>query len=70
MTARVVNGRLEFNESVELPEGTLLDVTLSEDEDNIPTVLERYRSVVGIIDCLPEDFAEQHDHYIHGTPKR
>ena len=24
----------------------------------------------GTITDLPEDFADQHDHYIHGTPKR
>jgi len=25
---------------------------------------------VGSIDGLPEDFAAEHDHYLHGTPKR
>jgi hypothetical protein len=26
--------------------------------------------VAGTVDGLPPDMAEQHDHYIHGTPKR
>ena len=26
--------------------------------------------LAGIARDLPEDFAAQHDHYIHGTPKR
>ena len=28
------------------------------------------REFVGVFDDLPEDFAAEHDHYIHGTPKR
>jgi hypothetical protein len=24
----------------------------------------------GVLPDMPADFAEQHDHYIHGTPKR
>ena len=31
---------------------------------------ERYAQFIGIFDDLPEDFAEQHDHYIHGTPRK
>jgi hypothetical protein len=26
--------------------------------------------VAGTVEGLPPDMAEQHDHYIHGTPKR
>ena len=26
--------------------------------------------VAGTVEGLPSDMAEQHDHYIHGTPKR
>jgi hypothetical protein len=26
--------------------------------------------LAGTVDDLPPDMAEQHDHYIHGTPKR
>ena len=24
----------------------------------------------GVLTDMPSDFAQQHDHYIHGTPKR
>lgn len=34
------------------------------------TLYERYKSVIGKAEGLPSNFAEQHDHYIHGTPKR
>jgi len=36
----------------------------------LPTLYERLKSVAGIISGLPADWASQHDHYIHGTPKR
>jgi len=35
-----------------------------------PTLLDRLRPVVGSVKGLPKDFAAQHDHYIHGAPKR
>lgn len=30
----------------------------------------RYAGLIGLLNGLPADFAAQHDHYIHGTPKR
>jgi hypothetical protein len=35
-----------------------------------PTLLERYRHIVGIVEDLPPDLSENHDHYLYGTPKR
>jgi predicted DNA-binding antitoxin AbrB/MazE fold protein len=35
-----------------------------------PTLNERLKSVIGKAKGLPRDFASQHDHYVHGTPKR
>ena len=34
------------------------------------SLYDRYAGFIGLIDDLPADFAAQHDHYIHGTPKR
>lgn len=34
------------------------------------TLLETLAPVIGKAKWLPADFAEQHDHYIHGAPKR
>ena len=31
---------------------------------------EALASLVGSVDGLPEDLALNHDHYLHGTPKR
>jgi hypothetical protein len=34
------------------------------------SIADRWRDIIGILDGLPPDFAKNHDHYIHGTPKR
>jgi hypothetical protein len=31
---------------------------------------ERYAAIIGIVPDLPADLSEQHDHYIHGAPRR
>jgi hypothetical protein len=35
-----------------------------------PTWGEVFESLVGSVEGLPEDMSDQHDHYIHGSPKR
>jgi hypothetical protein len=35
-----------------------------------PTLAERLLKHAGAVQGLPPDMAEQHDHYIHGTPRR
>lgn len=69
------NGMVVFDESVSVPEGTEVDVSVraasvEETADEPPTLYERYKSFIGIADGLPSDMAEQHDHYLYGTPKR
>lgn len=34
------------------------------------TLWDAFRPFVGIVDGMPPDLAENHDHYIHGAPKR
>ena len=34
------------------------------------TLYERLKDVAGIVKGMPSDFARNHDHYIHGTPRR
>lgn len=35
-----------------------------------PTLFDQFKDVIGIAPDLPEDMAEHHDHYIHGTQKK
>jgi len=65
----VENGVVVLDDPVELPEGAVVQVDLAE-EEAIPTLAERLKDVIGIVDGLPEDMAEQHDHYLYGTPKK
>ncbi len=56
-----------------MPDGTRVEVTVKEEakpaEGGKPTLLSLLK-VAGATKDLPVDFAAQHDHYIHGTPKR
>ena len=69
------NGHIILDESVDLPDGTKVRVEVLPDEteknaQSIPTLLERMKPFVGILDGLPEDAALNHDHYLYGTPKK
>ena len=71
----VKNGMVVLDDDIQLPDGTQVNVepvetTTSPVEAEIPTLYERLKDIVGIATDLPEDFAAQHDHYIHGARKR
>jgi len=51
-----------------VPDGTAVLVILQLEDP--PTLAVLYPSFVGITDSVPEDMAENHDHYLHGTPKK
>ncbi len=74
----VQKGAIVLENGQQIPDGTRVEVivpdnaiiqrTLPETESG-PTLagLVKY---AGCLPNLPADFAEQHDHYIHGTPRR
>lgn len=65
----VSNGVIVLDQSEALPEGTRVRIIVESAEP--PTTLgQRLLKLAGIAEGLPSDMAEQHDHYIHGTPKR
>lgn len=64
----VRNGVVVFDEPVTLPEGTVVEVAVRPAPEQA-THFERFKEIIGAAVGLPEDFAENHDHYIHGTPK-
>ena len=63
------NGTIVLDEPLPLPDGTRVEVEVKPADGKQPTLafLLKY---AGCMSDLPPDFAEQHDHYIHGTPKR
>jgi hypothetical protein len=65
---RVKNGAIILDPPANLPEGAEAAVII---ENALPpTLQERLKDVVGILDDLPPDLAKNHDHYIHGSPKQ
>jgi len=65
----IENGAVVLDEPAPLAEGARVRVEPEEPEREL-TLAERLKDVVGILKGLPPDLAAQHDHYIHGTPKR
>ncbi len=67
----VINGQIVLDGGATLPDGMRVVVNPAEqkDEDAQPTLLGLLE-LAGIAKDLPADFAAQHDHYLHGKPKR
>lgn len=73
-TGRVENGVVVFD-GPKPPEGIIVRVeeaaTGGEPRSvGGPSWGEVFRDLIGAAEGLPQDMAENHDHYIHGTPKR
>jgi hypothetical protein len=70
----VRNGVVVFEgELPPFPEGTKVRVepfSAEGQESSTPTLAERLGPVIGSARGLPSDLAAQHDHYLHGLPKR
>ncbi|MBI2950208.1 MAG: hypothetical protein HYY23_21455 [Verrucomicrobia bacterium] len=69
-TGKVIKGAIVLPPHVKLPEGLQLEVNIPELPAQEPAIHERLMKFAGIIQNLPRDFARNHDHYIHGAPKR
>ena len=65
----VEHGVVVLEPGIELPDGIEVRV-----EPITPprrkTLAEQLGDLVGSVPELPSDMAEQHDHYLHGAPKR
>jgi hypothetical protein len=65
----VQKGIVIFEGSQRPPDGTAVRI------EEIPAAQaknwgEVFKDLIGSVEGLPEDMAENHDHYIHGTPKK
>ena len=72
-TATVENDCIKLPPGFHLPDGTRVavePVTEGADQAELPTLFEVFEDFIGKAEGLPEDFAAEHNHYIHGTPKR
>jgi hypothetical protein len=70
----VENGVIVVDDPVALPEGAPVRFALAVDAedraDDRETFADRFAEVMGQAKSLPEDAAENHDHYLYGLPKK
>ena len=64
----IKNGQVVAEEMISLPEGTRVRIE-PVTKAVPPTHAEIFRDFIGILDDLPADLAEHHDHYAHGKPR-
>jgi len=63
----VKNGVVVLDPPGQLAEGTRVQVVV---QASVKPTLAGLLKYAGALQDMPADFAKQHDHYIHGTPKR
>ena len=69
-TGIVEDGKVVLPPEAKIPSGTRVRIEpIVDDTENGLTFAERFKDFIGIIDG-PSDLARNHDHYIHGTPKK
>jgi hypothetical protein len=69
-SGHVKKGVVVFDGPARPPEGAAVRVEEAPATGQGPTWGEVFKGLIGSVDGLPEDMAENHDHYIHGTPKK
>ncbi len=69
LEGHIENGQIVLDAPAELPEGAKVRVEILPVTEELPTLLDRLRGVVGKAQHLPPDASAQHDHYLYGTPK-
>jgi hypothetical protein len=67
----VKDGVIVLEPGAKLAEGTEVRVDpVEEVDDDVKSLREMLLKYSGIIKGGPRDFARNHDHYLHGTPKK
>ena len=69
-TGTIIGGVVQLPPEVSLPDGTLVRIEPVAPADDRRSLVEKMKAIARSLPDLPEDWAAQHDHYIHGTPKR
>jgi hypothetical protein len=69
ITTTIEDGKVVLPPGVNWPDGTVVRIEQVE-KDEPKSLRELLKDFEGIADDLPSDMAENHDHYIHGHPKK
>ena len=71
LTGTIQNGVVVFDRGLSLPEeGARVEVVVQNAATKTPKLRDRLAKLAGTVDDLPSDMARNHDHYIHGSPKK
>jgi hypothetical protein len=76
IAGHVENGQIVLDGPLAWPDGTKvavsaeLDCNTTGSGEAFPSLYERLKTVAGKAKGLPADLAINHDHYLHGQPKR
>ena len=68
LEGRVENGAIVLDPPTALPDGTRVRVEIIPRAES--TLFDDLGHLAGKAKHLPPDAAEQHDHYLYGTPKK
>lgn len=72
--ATVEKGTIKLPPGVHLPDGTQVTIEPTQpypaESAKRKTFAERYAKYIGCVNTGLGDLADNHDHYLHGTPKR
>jgi len=66
----VENGVIVLDERVALPDGTAVRIEPVPSDADLDRLRQGLLSLSGIAKGMPSDMARNHDHYLHGTPKK
>ncbi len=64
------SGTIVLPPEAKLPAGTQVHVVPVDEHQDTQPIGQKLAKLAGVIKDWPSDFAENHDHYIHGTTKR
>jgi hypothetical protein len=65
-----INGVIVLDGGARLPEGTRIKVIAAPQTPSEQPSLPALAELAGGLDELPPDLAAEHDHYLHGTPRK
>jgi len=66
----VENGVIVLDGDATLPDGTSVRVEAVPSDEALESLRKGLRELSGIVKDMPPDMARNHDHYLHGTPKK
>jgi len=73
----VENGKIVLDENAPLAEGVKVRIEFMQADSakvdkstETPSLYDRMKGFIGSLEGLPSDLAINHDHYLHGQPKR